>query len=746
MKLLSNFVTDAKGKWITVLFWFLLVFLASLGPSLMDVTENNASSFLPKGADSTLALEVSREAFPSDGVPLMIIFANQNGLSLADYETGQDINKWLASDQLPDSVGRVTSIYNVPAARSELVSPDGTTMNMIVNLIGEPSSDEFINVVKDIREYVHQFRSDNLAINVGGPGGLISDLVAVFATIDVFLLLASAVLVLVLLVIIYRSPVIPFIPLIAVSFVYFVAGAVGALMLKQFGFNVNGQATGIMTIILFGSGTDYCLFISSRYREELLNYKDKHEAMNITINAVGPAVLSSGSTILVASAILLLANLGSSAALGPILAIALFIMMIAAITFVPAVLLILGRFSFWPIIPRFQANPVTKKRVYGVIAAWVLERPMKVISVSIAVLAILSSGILLYNPNYDSLASLPADTESVKGFQMLRNGFPAGEISPSYAYLVTDDDFNQEGINTIDKIAMDIYNHPNVADVSTVSRPFGINGLFDKNDVNAVFFTDIDNQNNLFLKNSAARFISKDSKVFRFDIVFDDNPFSSVSLTSINELRVISKKSLDELNLNPAYMTYGGETAEATDTRTAINRDNLIVLPLVLLSIAIILAILLRSLVAPLYLCLTILVTFAGTLGISLIFFEYVFGHSGISPGTLFYVFVFLNALGVDYNIYVMSRIREEAKKKPLDLAVKDAVSVTGGVITSAGLILAGTFAVFMTLPLIDLFQLGFAVSIGVIMDTFVTRTIIVPAIVSKLGDTNWWPSKLEAS
>ena len=165
-------------------------------------------------------------------------------------------------------------------------------------------------------------------------------------------------------------------------------------------------------------------------------------------------------------------------------------------------------------------------------------------------------------------------------------------------------------------------------------------------------------------------------------------------------------------------------------------------MPLVLLAIAIILAILLRSLVAPLYLCITILVTYAATLGISLLSFEYIFGHSGISPGTLFYLFIFLNALGVDYNIFVMSRIREEARTKELDVAVKDAISVTGGVITSAGLILAGTFAVLMTLPLIDLFQLGFAVAIGIIMDTFITRTVIVPAIVSLLGDKNWWPSK----
>ena len=742
MKTLSKFVTGKKTKWVTILIWFIFVFMASLGPSLIDVTENNATSFLPKGADSTKALEVSRSSFPSDGIPLMIIFSNQDGLTKNDLESGEEIYNWLNSNDAPNGISGLASIYNIPNARSELISPDGTTMNLIVNVVGEPSSDSFTDLVKSVREFSHQYRTNELEINIGGPGGLIVDLVAVFASIDVFLLIASAILVLILLVIIYRSPVIPFVPLFAVSFVYFIAGAVGALLAQQFGFNVNGQASGIMTIILFGSGTDYCLFISSRYKEELIKHQDKHQAMNIAVNAVGSAVLSSGSTILVASAILLLASLGSSAALGPVLAVALCIMMIAAITFVPAVLLVLGRVAFWPAIPKYESDPKPQKRIYGAIASWVLERPKKVLLVSGIILTLLSSGIFLYNPNYDSLASLPAETESVQGFQQLRSGFPAGEISPTYAYFVVSDGLNQNNFNALDKIANNIYSHPNVADVSSLIQPFGKNGprnnfeIFSANSVQSM------NQNNIAMKQNALKFVSSDFNVYRLDVIFEENPFAPISLDSIIELRSISNQTIDELGLTSTSIYFGGDTAEATDTRIAINRDNNIILPLVLLAIAIILAILLQSLIAPIYLCLTILVTYAATLGISLFAFNYLFGHTGISPGTMFYLFVFLNALGVDYNIYVMSRLREEARSKKLNTAIKDAISVTGGVITSAGLILAGTFAVFMTLPLIDLFQLGFAVAIGVIMDTFITRTVIVPAIVSLLGEKNWWPSK----
>ena len=742
MKAISQFVTGKKTKWLTILFWFIFVFLASQGPTLIDVTENNATSFLPKGADSTKALEVSRSAFPADGIPLMIIFSNQNGLTKNDFESGEQIYNWLNSNDAPDGISGLVSIYNIPNARSELISSDGTTMNLIVNIVGEPSSDAFTDLVKSVRDFSHQYRTNQLEINIGGPGGLIVDLVAVFASIDVFLLVASAILVLVLLIIIYRSPVIPFVPLFAVSFVYFIAGAVGALLAQQFGFNVNGQASGIMTIILFGSGTDYCLFISSRYKEELIKHQDKHQAMNIAVNAVGPAVLSSGSTILVASAILLLASLGSSAALGPVLAVALMIMMLAAVTFVPAVLLVLGRVAFWPAIPKYENSPKNQRRIYGIIASWVLERPKKVLVVSSIILALFSSGILLYSPNYDSLASLPAETESVQGFKQLRNGFPAGEISPTYAYFVVNNGLNQNNFNALDKITNDLLSHPNVADISSLIQPFGQNGPRTNFELFSSISTKSINTNNIAIQQNALKFVSSDFNVYRLDIIFTENPFAATSLDSVIDLRSITNLSIDQLGLTNTFVYFGGDTAEATDTRTAINRDNIIILPLVLLSIGVILAILLQSLIAPIYLCLTILVTYAATLGISLLSFEYLFGHTGISPGTMFYLFVFLNALGVDYNIYVMSRIREEARKKELNTAIKDAISVTGGVITSAGLILAGTFSVFMTLPLIDLFQLGFAVAIGVIMDTFITRTVIVPAIVSLLGDKNWWPSK----
>tara|TARA_B100001142_G_scaffold69767_1_gene69982 strand:- start:79533 stop:81770 length:2238 start_codon:yes stop_codon:yes gene_type:complete len=742
VKTVSAFVTGKKTKWITIAIWIMFVFLASQGPTLIDVTENNASSFLPKGADSTKALEISRSSFPSDGIPLMIIFSNQDGLTKNDFKSGEQIYNWLNSDDAPNGISGLVSIYNIPNARSDLISPDESTMNMIVNVIGEPSSDAFTDLVKSVRDFSHQYRTNELEINIGGPGGLIVDLVAVFASIDVFLLVASAILVLVLLIIIYRSPVIPFVPLFAVSFVYFIAGAVGALLAQQFGFNVNGQASGIMTIILFGSGTDYCLFVSSRYKEELIKHQDKHQAMNIAVNAVGPAVLSSGSTILVASAILLLATLGSSAALGPVLAVALLIMMLAAVTFVPAILLILGRVAFWPAIPKYESDPKPQRKIYGVIASWVLDRPKKVLVVSGIILALFSSGIFLYSPNYDSLASLPAETESVQGFKQLRSGFPAGEISPTNAYFVVSDGLNQNNFNALNKIANDILLHPNVADVASLIQPFGQNGPRNNFELFSPTSTKSMNSNHIAIKQNALKFVSADFNVYRLDIVFDENPFKAISLDSIIDIRSISNKNIDELGLVDTFIYFGGDTAEATDTRTAINRDNIVILPLVLLSIGVILAILLKSLIAPIYLCLTILVTYAATLGISLFSFEYFFGHSGISPGTMFYLFVFLNALGVDYNIYVMSRIREEARKKELNSAIKDALSFTGGVITSAGLILAGTFAVFMTLPLIDLFQLGFAVAIGVIMDTFVTRTVIVPAIVSLLGDKNWWPNK----
>ncbi len=240
----------------------------------------------------------------------------------------------------------------------------------------------------------------------------------------------------------------------------------------------------------------------------------------------------------------------------------------------------------------------------------------------------------------------------------------------------------------------------------------------------------------------SAQFISNDKNVVKFEVVLNVNPYSNEALDFIPKLRDVVNKSIESSSISQSITYIGGETAEAFDTRQSGDRDTYLVLPIILIAIGVILVLLLKSLVAPIYLLATIIFTYFSTLGLAIFIFENVFDQASITPGLPFFLFIFLNALGVDYNIYLMSRLREENLKANLDVAVLKTLALTGGVITSAGLILAGTFSALMSLPLKDLFQLGFAVAIGVLIDTFITRTLIVPALVKLLGRYNWWPSR----
>jgi RND superfamily putative drug exporter len=296
----------------------------------------------------------------------------------------------------------VVSVFTLPQAQAEFLSVDGTAMTMVVPITGSTAEEPYLDRIEAIREVTEPFGSAELAVKVSGPGGLIADLVAVFEGIDGFLLLVTVSLVLVLLIIIYRSPVAALVPVLLVGIVFQLANGVGAVVLDAVDFPVNGQATGIMTVILFGAGTDYVLFISSRYREELARVEDKHEAMRRTMRGVGEAIASAGSTLMVASLLLLLADLGSYRSLGPAIAIAIGLMMLAGLTLVPAVQTTLGRFSFWPFRPRYEPAATAQERyspIWSRVARFVLNRPVMVLTATTAILLLMAGGMLRFNPS-----------------------------------------------------------------------------------------------------------------------------------------------------------------------------------------------------------------------------------------------------------------------------------------------------------------------------------------------------------
>ena len=641
---------------------------------------------------------------------------------------------WASGPEGPENVGEV--IFPGPRTGREigLVSSDETTMYVLMEIAGDRGEQPFADTVIAVRERAADFNLNGVEVAVGGPGGVIVDLGEVFSQINSLLLLVTVLLVLVLLIIIYRSPIMALIPLLGVGLVFQLAGAIGGWFAQQFELPVSAQAIGIMTVVLFGTGTDYVLFVSARFREELTRYDDRHEAMRQTMRGVGGAVSSAGATILVACCALWLATLRSYQILGPVIAIAVALMMLAAVTLIPAVLTIFGRRSFWPIQPKLETGATTRadwrRSVYGRVGAFVLRRPGFILAIAVLCLGVLVAGLTFFRPNYDQLARLPSEKESVRSFELLLGGFPAGALSPTRVYVSLPagaEALDPETLKQLDTITLGLAGHPVVADASGPSRPLGKDGPVARQ----------------LPETAALRFVSEDGAAARIDVVLDVKPHSEEALDAVSELRAQARESAESVGLPADSVVIGGATAESYDTRTAGNRDSMVVLPLILLAIGVVLALLLRSLIAPLYLVVTIAFTYFATLGLATVVFLVVLDQPGVGPAIPFYLFVFLNTLSVDYNIYLMSRIRDEARQAPLKEAIHHALARTGPVITSAGLILAGTFSALLTIPLQDLVQLGFAVAVGVLIDTFITRTLIVPAVVTLLGRWNWWPSRI---
>ena len=748
---ITDFVCERRGKWITFVVWLVAAgVLISQFPQLADVSENDRVLFLPDDVESTRAVEFQQERFPASGTPVLIVVREEAGLSPQTWAGVAVLETWLTGPEAPDSVRQVRAPASQQGAESGLVSADRTTLYVFVDLSGEPAETAFADHLNSIRSQAAALELPGVEVAVGGSGGLIVDLVGVFDNINSLLLIITVLLVLVLLIVIYRSPVVALIPLLSVGLVFALAGAVGAALAQQFNLPLSEQTTGIMTVVLFGTGTDYVLFVSARFREELTRNADKHEAMRRTMRGVGGAVASAGVTILIASAALSLATLRSYQSLGPVIAIAVALMMLAALTLVPALLTIIGRRAYWPKQPRHDPTPTSladsgnwQRSTYGRVGKVVLRRPRVILAVTTCALALLIFGLLRFETNYDQLASLPDNTESVRSFELLREGFPAGELAPTNVYVDLAEGVSASEPDTLvqlDSLTTAIAAHPAVASTAGPTRPFGTSA---SDDTTVGGGGDAVGGSAGESPAVAARFVSADGGAARIAVVLEQNPLSDEALDFVAELRDLARSEAGRVGLDPAGVLVGGDTAEAADTRSAGNRDTWVVLPLILLAIGVVLAVLLRSLIAPLYLMATIAFTYFATLGLAVLVFLVLFDHAGIGSSMPFFLFVFLNALSVDYNIYLMSRIREEARTAPLKEATGRALARTGPVITSAGLILAGTFSALMTLPLEELVQLGFAVAAGVLIDTFVTRTLIVPALVAIFGRWTWWPSPL---
>ena len=698
MSALASFVTGRRTKWVVIALWIVAVFaLSPLGGKLADATRDETASFLPAGAESTRVQELLKDRFPGGETTIgLIVYKRDGGLTEADRaKIARDAQR--VDDAIP-----VTQPAQVPFSSDAppgLVSENGEAAYTVVTV--PLNFDRVADWGKETRDLVGD-GGGGLQVYVTGDLGLWADFEEVFGEVDTRLLLATVLLVLVLLGAIYRAPLIAIIPIVVVGLAYQVATAF-IYLYADAGNTVNSNSTGILVVLMFGVGTDYCLLLVSRYREELHRVEDKHAAMARALRRAGPALLASGCTVIAAMLVLLLADTGSTKSLGPVSAIGVASVLLAGLTLLPALLTAAGRKGFWPRSSAVACQPdvdlAQRQGLWRRFGDRVLQRPGLALAATTALFALFTLGLLAYKEDYSIGGFFKKSVESVEGFDVLAESFPQGALAPTSILVLRDDGEARVSDADLAAVRRRVEGIDGVASVSEPQR-------------------------------------SEDGDIGRIEVTFGDDPYSEAALARVDTLR-------DRVRDLPGGATalVGAGSAVQQDFNDAAARDLRVIVPVALLVITIILGILLQAIVAPLVLIATVMASFFGTLGLSIFFFIEVQGSAGVDASLPTFAFIFLVALGVDYTIFLMSRVREEARTHGTREGVLRALAATGPVITSAGVILAGTFAVLMTLPVTFAFNIGFMVAVGILLDTFIVRTIMVPAAVELLGDRVWWPS-----
>lgn len=695
------FGTRLRAVGIVILWVLLAGVLSQMAPNLDEVQDNSSGNLPSTSSESMQARALAAEAFPeSADIPGIIVV--RGGDADAVEEVVARIGAELSGPTRPDHVTGFFSAQARPGAAPEMVSDDRLSQMAVVTIEGNPADESFQDAVADVREIVAT-QAGGTDAAVTGPAGISTDTVKVFSSGDRTLLLGTILLVLIILLVIYRSPLLALVPLLGVGVAMRVAETLGAMMAEAGWFDINSQTASIMTVLLFGVGTDYALIITARYREALRTEPDRHLAMQTAMRAIGETILSAASTVVLAMLALLIAVSPSLRGFGPYLALGVASMTVVAFTFIPALILVLGDKVFWPLSPERAANLGRNSRIWHRAADWAINAPVKVAAASIAVLVVLSMGLLGYKQSFDFISGFRIDTESAQGQSLVAEGFGSGMIAPSTLYITAEG--TAPDPDQWDDVAAEVAEQDSVARVGATPR------------------------------------ISTDGRTAAFEVVLAHDPYGQTALDAIAPLQEAGATAADNAGIAGATALVGGETAQAADTQRDLDRDTLWIIVVVLALVALILGLLLRSVLAPVYLVGTLALSFLATLGVTTFVTVTVMGDAGIGNRVTAYIFVFLAALGVDYNIFIMSRYREEVRTRTPARALREAIVSTGGVVSSAGLILAATFSVLMTQPIRELFQFGFAMAFGILLDTFLIRPLLVPAIVRMLDARALWPS-----
>ncbi len=652
-----------------------------LSQKLAGAQDNRTSSYLPKSAESTKALNLTPAFFGAESVPTIVVWERASGLTPAD------------TTALGEAVKRIAAVPGQVGAPSPLVvSGDGKAAQSIVQL---PSGlADFSTPVEAMRTAANV---DGLTSHVTGTGGLSADFSKAFAGIDGKLLYTAGLVVLLILLVVYRSPV--FVPvLLSVGLALVTSQGVIYLFADSGALTVNGQSAGILLVLVFGAGTDYALLLISRYKEELHAYDGSFLPMVRALRASAPAIVASGCTVILGLLCLLLSDLASNKSLGPVAAIGIACAMLSMLLFLPALLVALGRWWFWPFPPRHDNAPQQDKGLWASAARLVGRRSTVVWVVTSLVLLLLAGFSLKLDANGITQAqSFTTSQDSVTGQQVFDRHFAAGSGDPTSVIGPA---------GKVDALVSLVKQTPGVAD--------------------AVPFTGGD-------PTAAPKVVGGRVLVLA---TLTDPADSAAAQQTVKHLRTTVDAAGEDVLV-------GGATAIGYDFAQGSIRDNRIIIPAVLIVIFIILTLLLRSLVAPVLLVASVVLSFMATLGVCGFVFHHIFDFAGEDQSFPLYAFIFLVALGIDYNIFLMTRVREESEKSDTRRGVLRGLAVTGGVITSAGLVLAATFGALGVLPIVFLAELGFAVAFGVLLDTLLVRSLLVPAAVYDLDSRTWWPLPL---
>jgi len=670
---------------------------APLQPALQARAEDESDTFLVRGSESAEAERLIERRFRDD-VAAVVAYVRDGGLTGADRERITADALALCRGAAIPSLTRVGTPYGLPCGTTDpldrspgaslLTSPD-TSVGLVSVVVADDSTPVLVTAVEAIRDVVPPPGGDatGLRAYVTGEAGFEADRSAAVEGIDETLLAVTAAALLALLLAIYRSPVVAVVPLVVVALAYLVAAGIVYGLVEAGLTSISGQTTAILIVLMFGAGTDYCLLLVARYRDELSAGHDAAGAMARAAAGTGPAIASAGAIVVVAMLALGLADFNATREMGPILALGVAVMVAAGLTLLPAILAATGRVA---------PAPAVTRPLWRSVADLVRRRPGPVAA---AVTVVLIAGALGNLEGREPLGFADAfrdPPESVAGQRLIGERFSPGRAAP--LAVVTEYDSTAR---------------VTAAMAQAPGRPV----------------------EEMYLMAAST---DPGSRFGLSDAYLASDPFSRVAADAIPRLRATARAAAPG-----ETVLIGGESAEAHDTREALARDTRLIVPLTLLLILAILGLLLRAVVMPLYVIATVVLSFAFALGASSLLFTHVLGQPASDPSLTLFAFVFLVALGVDYNVFLLARIREErAAGVPTADAVTAALERTGGVITSAGLVLAVTFGVLIALPLESLFQVGVVVALGLLADTFLVRALLVPALATLLGERNWYPAR----